>query len=398
MSRRPGTPRLLREINDRTALELLLDHGSMTRAQLVEETGLSKPTASQLLARLQTAGLVTITGLTAGARGGPNAQVYALDPDAGHVVGVDVTPRETTAAAANIKGEVLATAVGRIETRRAHDRGDVARLVHSCVQEADIPMSSVGRVVVASPGVHDPDADEIKHAEHMRGWARRGVGAGLAEHLGMPVVIENDVNVVAVAERLRGAAKETDSFALLWVGNGLGLAIDLGGRVHRGATGGAGEVGYMPLPGFAESSTRRPVDFQTLVRERAVLALARKHGLRGRAAEVVVRRALDGASGGQAFLDQLAERLATGIAMIVSVLDPQMIVLAGATSLAGGEPLRARIQDRLRALTPLRPLVALSAIEGNPVLAGALDVALGALRDDLFTSMHSMTQSSGVAR
>ena len=87
MAQRPGTPRLLREINDRTALELLLHHGAMTRGQLVERTGLSKPTASQLLARLEALGLVTVTGTAAGARG-PSAQVYAIEPTAGYAMGV----------------------------------------------------------------------------------------------------------------------------------------------------------------------------------------------------------------------------------------------------------------------------------------------------------------------
>ena len=84
-------------------------------------------------------------------------------------------------------------------------------------------------------------------------------------------------------------------------------------------------------------------------------------------------------------LVELADRLATGIAMIVLVLDPEMVVLSGDTMHAGGERLRSLIEKRLKALTPLRPRVALSSVPGNAVLAGALQVGLVAIRDDIFT-------------
>jgi len=244
--------------------------------------------------------------------------------------------------------------------------------------------------VVAASVEKDDARDVLRHAEHMPAWARPGLRAALEAELRVPVQLENDVNVVAVAERVRGAAVGTDSFALLWVAGGLGLAIDLGGRVHRGATGGAGEVGYMPLPGFAaERSRGRPVNFQSLVSEQAVQTLARRHGIRAGTAAASVRRAaadvaVTGAGG--PFLDELAERLATGIAIVVAVIDPQMVVLAGDTAVAGGEELRSRIERRLRHLTPLRPRLALTAITGTPVLAGALEVGLAATRADLFTT------------
>jgi predicted NBD/HSP70 family sugar kinase len=215
------------------------------------------------------------------------------------------------------------------------------------------------------------------------------------------VQVENDVNVVAVAERARGAAVGADSFALLWVAGGLGLAIDLGGRVHRGATGGAGEVGYMPLPGFAaERSGGRPVNFQSLVSEQAVQTLARRHSIRATTAAASVRRAAAdaAATGGGPFLDELAERLATGIAIVVAVIDPQLVVLAGDTAVAGGEELRSRIERRLRHLTPLRPRLALTAITGTPVLAGALEVGLAATRADLFTTSGASGSRAGGAR
>jgi predicted NBD/HSP70 family sugar kinase len=401
VAQRPGTPRLLREINDRTALELLLHHGAMTRGQLVERTGLSKPTASQLLARLEALGLVTVTGTAAGARG-PSAQVYAIEATAGYAMGVDVSPGSARAGVADLTGQVQGLADGTVDARRSADPvAEVAAVVRAAARAARVPLRRVAHLVVASPGVHDDARDVLRHAEHMPAWARPGLRAALEAELHVPVQVENDVNVVAVAERVRGAAVGTDSFALLWVAGGLGLAIDLGGRVHRGATGGAGEVGYMPLPGFAaERSGGRPVNFQSLVSEQAVQTLARHHGIRAGNAAASVRRAADLAATGAGgpFLDELAERLATGIAIVVAVIDPRMVVLAGDTAVAGGEELRSRIERRLRHLTPLRPRLALTAITGTPVLAGALEVGLAATRADLFTTSDATGSRAGGAR
>ncbi|HEV7930907.1 MAG TPA: winged helix-turn-helix domain-containing protein, partial [Actinomadura sp.] len=87
----PGTPSLLRAINDRAALEMLLEHGSLTRPRLGELTGLSKPTASQLLARLEQAGLVMRDGVKEGTTG-RTAEMYRIDANAAHVAGLDVSP------------------------------------------------------------------------------------------------------------------------------------------------------------------------------------------------------------------------------------------------------------------------------------------------------------------
>src|SRR3982750_2953234 len=106
----PGTPRLLRALNDRAALELLLKKGPLTRAQLGELTGLSKVTASQLVERLEERGLVARVGEQAAGRG-PNASLYAVVPTSAFVVGVEVGPEHAVAACADITGQVL----GRVE-------------------------------------------------------------------------------------------------------------------------------------------------------------------------------------------------------------------------------------------------------------------------------------------
>src|SRR5437588_54070 len=174
MARLAGSAKLLRAMNESAALGHLLDNGALTRNDLRELTGLSKPTTSEVLRRLTEAGLAVATGHTTGGPG-PNAEIYAANPEAAYAVAVSV--REST---------------------------------------------GTGRPA-----------------------------------LGMPVGVDNDVNLAAVAERRRGVAGGADSFALLWFGEGVGLAIDLGGTLLRGASGGAGEIGYVPL-GMSRSPNLRP--------------------------------------------------------------------------------------------------------------------------------------------
>src|SRR4029450_5685986 len=150
-TRLPGTPRLLRALNDRAALELLLARGPLTRAQLGELTGPSKVAASQLVERLEERGLVRRVGEQAGGRG-PNAQLYAVTPSSAHVIGVDVTADRVVAACADITGAII----GRAE-QSTKDTDDPVGVVHNAVvqavRSAHAQLASVRRVVLGTPGL-----------------------------------------------------------------------------------------------------------------------------------------------------------------------------------------------------------------------------------------------------
>ncbi|MEV7217545.1 ROK family transcriptional regulator [Kitasatospora cineracea] len=383
-----GTPSLLRAINDRAALELLLENGPLSRTQIGTLTGLSKPTASQLLARLEAVGLVVPVGTTAGGPG-PNAQLYQVNPAAGHVAGVDVTSTTVRVAVADITGATLAE--HRVPTKgwpAAETVARVAEAVAETVRRAQLAPGSLREVVIGIGGAPDPVTGKLRYASHLPGWHSPRLVEELEQALGAPVSMENDVNLAAVAEQAGGAAAGCEDFVLLWAEEGIGAAIVIAGRLHRGFTGGAGEVGYMPVPDAPVSlNARRKVSggFQDLAGEPAVLALARKHGLRGADAAQAVAGAL-GSAGGEVFLAELAERLAVGLAVIASVVDPELVVLSGGTPTAGGERLRELVQEALGRMSIPRPEVRLSAVPGSPVLTGALQRALATTRDVLFST------------
>ncbi|OIJ86298.1 sugar kinase [Streptomyces sp. MUSC 14] len=392
----PGTPRVLRAMNDRAALDLLLAHGPLSRTRIGKLTGLSKPTASQLLARLEAAGLVRVTGTSEG-RPGPSAQLYAVHPGAAYAAGLDVAPHRIRAAVADITGRT----VGEYElpTPGRHPAQPVVQQVtdalDGAVKAAGLARPDVHRLVIGTPGAFDPGTGRLRYASHLPGWHSPTLLDELAAALPMPVEYENDVNLVALAEQRLGAAKGHGDFVLLWSEEGLGAALVLGGRLHRGWTGGAGEVGFLPVPGtplVRQVAKANSGGYQELAGSQSVAKLARELGIEdlpsGPHAEVaatLVARAADHASGPyRELLQTYATRLAVGLASLVSVLDPELVVLSGCALAAGGEVLRALVQAELEELAAARPRLVVGDVDEHPVLRGALESALVTTRDEVF--------------
>jgi predicted NBD/HSP70 family sugar kinase len=386
--RKPGTPSLLRVINDRAALELLLDRGPLTRTQLGELTGLSKVTASQLIERLESRQLVTRVGELAGGRG-PNAQLYAVVPSSAYVVGVHVGPQAVVAASADITGRMTS----RVEVRTDGAADPVAR-VHAAVTaaatQAGVPWDRMRQVVLGTPGVVDPATGDLAFAFDLPQW-HRGLRDALAVDLDRPVSFENDVNLAAIAEARLGAAVGIGDFALFWLSRGVGLATVLNGRLHRGAAGAAGEIGYLYVPGghapdFSGADPQEHVvpAFQQTISEPAVLALASAAGFGAANAAAALAAVVEAGTAGETVLDELARRMALGVVAVAVVLDPSMVVIAGDVGQAGGEALAQRVQEHVARLAPVRPRVVPTAVPDEPVLRGALLTGLDAARDEVF--------------
>lgn len=388
---RPGTPRLLRELNDRAALELLLTDGPLTRAQLGEQTGLSKVTASQLLARLQERGLVWAAGERAGGRG-PNAALYAVVPSSAYVAGLHVESDVVSAGVADVTGRVVTEVT--IDPNGGDDPVELVRntLAAAC-RSAGVEFGQLRALVIGSPGVVDPRTGDPRLAVNLPAW-HEGVLDALRGDLGRPVTIENDVNLAAIAERADGAAVDVGDFLFLWLGVGLGLAIVLGDRLHRGFTGAAGEIGYLPVPGVPlPEDVWHPYtgSLQSLVGAAAVRQLAWRNGFTQPSAAEGVRAAVASLDGGEehgvAFIEELARRVALGLAAVCAVLDPQLVVLGGAVGQAGGVPLAERVAARVSRICLSNPRVVPTGVTQNPVLRGAMLTALEQARKELLDSV-----------
>ncbi|WP_328313988.1 ROK family protein [Streptomyces sp. NBC_00442] len=374
----PASPSTARAINDRLALRLLQDEGPLTAGQLKNLTGLSRPTVADLVERLQGSGLVHVVGESGAERRGPNARLYAIVADRAHLAALDVRTHGVSLVVADLLGATLAEATLPVEpgTGTGPAVEQVVALLERTVKEAGA--ERLHSVAIGAPGLIDPAGGELRDTTGLPAWHRELVRV-LAERLPAAVLVENETNLAAVAEQRLGAARGQDTFVLLWLGQGIGASVVLDGKLRRGASGGAGEIGFLPVPGTGglPSATSCDGGFHELVHTGAVARLAARHG-RALGAEDALRDA-DGP-----FLDALADRIAIGAASVVAVLDPGLIVLGGELGHAGGPLLAARVQRRLAALTPLTTEVRPSELGDGAVLGGALLTARDAAQDDLF--------------
>jgi predicted NBD/HSP70 family sugar kinase len=385
----------LRELNDRAALDLLLGGEMLTRSQISEYTGVSKVTVSQMLTRLEERGLVAVAGEQAGGRG-PNAALYSVVPSSAYVAGLYVESDLVSAAVADVTGRRVAELSGN-----PNGSGDPVELVRSTVEQAcaaaGLDVTRLSALVIGSPGVVDPRTGDPQLAVNLPAWHEGALDA-LKSAWHTPVVIENDVNLAAMAEQADGAAAGADDFVLAWLGVGLGLATMLGGRLHRGTTGAAGEIGYLPVHGAPlHTDIRHPASggFQSLAGGSAVRELAARHGFAAPTPAEAVRAALSAAEGGEgeegeegeAFLSELAHRVAVGVASVCVVLDPGLVVLGGEVGRAGGTVLADRVAAAVASIWPSRPRVVPTSVPGEPVLRGAMQAAVAQARTALLASV-----------
>ena len=391
---RPGTPSLLRELNDRAALDLLLGGEMLTRSQISEYTGVSKVTVSQMLTRLEERGLVAIAGEQAGGRG-PNAALYSVVPSSAYVAGLYVESDLVSAAVADVTGRRVAEVSGN--PNGAEDPVELVRgTVERACARAGIEVTRLSALVIGSPGVVDPRTGDPRLAVNLPAWHEGALDA-LKDAWHKPVVIENDVNLAAMAERADGAAAGADDFVLVWLGVGLGLATILDGRLHRGTAGAAGEIGYLPVHGAPlHTDIRHPASggFQSLAGGSVVRELAARHGFAAQTPAEAVRAAVTSAdrSDGpnepaEAFLGELAHRVAVGVASVCVVLDPGLVVLGGEVGRAGGTALADRVAAAVASIWPSRPRVVPTGVPGEPVLRGAMLAAVSQARAALLASV-----------
>lgn len=372
-----GRPRLMRAINEGLLLEHIRLLGPVSKADLARASGLSKPTVALALASLEHEGLVKFAGRRTGWRG-PAAFLYDVNPDAGYVLGLDVGKRYLRGALADITGKVL----GRL-SRPAHASGalarvtELARLASDLVTAAGTARDRVAQVVIGSPGVYDPARGALALAANVPGWESPKVLERLRQTLGPSTLIENDVDLAALAERDHGHGRQARTFCFVSVGTGVGMGLVIDGKLHRGAHGAAGEIAYLPI-GDAEVSpaqARRYGHLEAAASASAVVKTARGFGVRlPSSAQHVFAAAQRGDKAAACAVEREVGLIARAVSAVVSVVDPELVVLGGGIGQATG--FASAVATELANLVPFVPDVRVSALGDEAVVDGALALGL----------------------
>jgi predicted NBD/HSP70 family sugar kinase len=389
-------PALIRAMNEQLLLEHIRAAGPYSRADLARASGLSKPTVSLALANLERAGLVRHAGQRTGVPG-RSALLYEVRPEAGFVLGLDIGLRYLRGAVADLSGVVRARESREAGATSVRGRvGELLQLAGDLSDRAGIGPEAVIQTVIGSPGVYDRRRDVLALTGGLPGWDRPEALAGLREAFGSGLAIENDVDAAALAERALGHGRDVDNFAFVHVGTGIGMGLVLGGRLHRGVHGVAGEIAFMPLGGglgagpevgagvgllpsigtpdgdaVDPEEARRRGTLETAAAADGIVRAARRAGMTG---PVSARSVFEAAAGGDsragAVVAEEARLVAAAICCVITVVDPSLIVLGGGIGQAPG--FAEAVTSALTAMAPVLPEVKVSALGTDVVVDGCL--------------------------
>lgn len=378
MAETKAVPGLLRALNERAVFDAVRESGPISRAEVARHTGISRPTVSVVLRSLLADGLVRETTHDPG-RPHYGAVFYEADPEVAVVLGVDFGSRVVRTALCDLGGSVRA----RVEIR---SRGPLeeriealAGTVRSLLQSSKLPADLVENAVVALPAVVSPTDGSVSSVD-LPGLEASDVRQQLEQAMRVPVTLENDVNLAAVAEQRHGVASGVADFAFLLVGAGLGAAVMLDWKLHRGHNGNAGELDAV--------RTGRADDFDPCAASVSKLASELGDGkttLLEPPYDVpdIFAAASAGDGVARAVVDETARRIALHIVPLAATLDVPLVVLGGGV---GANPhLLGPVRHHLAEWLPFpAPRVEVSALGEAAVIEGALGAGLDIARERVF--------------
>jgi predicted NBD/HSP70 family sugar kinase len=384
---------LVRAMSEQRVLEALVRNGPTSRARLARITGLSKPTVSSVVRQLERCGLVKEQGQASGNVGRPST-LYEAVPQAGYVFAVDVGGTKARAGIANPYGEVVASRVAPT----AKDGADafveqIVGLFRSLTEEAGLEPRLVWGAGVGIPGVYDSELDRVSSAPNLPVLHGFPVAATLEKALGMPVVIENDVNMAAVGERWKGLAQERDHFVAISIGTGIGMGVVMNGELHRGSRGAAGEIDFLPLGAdpFQGHRGHGPLEWAgtgpaLLDRLEARLADGATSSIeRGDDVAAIFRAAEEGDALANELVDLEARLIAMAIAAVSAVVDPDLVVLGG--GIGANHVLLEPVRAYVARIFPRPVEIQISALGDGAAFYGALAAGLRVAREELLAQV-----------
>jgi len=394
-----ATPTLLRDLNERTVLETIRAGAPISRAEISRRSGISKPTVSLALESLLQADLVREATERPD---GPGYGAVYFEPvaEAAVVLGLDLGARFVRGAVCDLAGEVRARQDVELTVAEVAEAVEaIERLRTSLLETSGLDRNRIDGVVVGVPGVVEQGTGLLRLAENVAGLEGRAFATELQSALDLPVRLENDVNLAALGEQALGAGRGVSDFCFLWIGTGVGLGIVIGGELHRGVGGAAGEIGYLPLGAGDphDRAVRRRGLFEESASGAAVMRAARDAGLVARTPKAVFAAARRGQPAALAAVDVEAARIALAIAAVVPVLDPELVILGGGIARGGGDLLLGPVARELEELSPFRPRLAVTELGDEAVLHGAVSVALAAAREEMFDRTRDLERREIVA-
>lgn len=390
MHKQPLTASVMRSANRAAVLELIRAAGPISRAEIARRLQMSLPTVMRMVAQLSREQLVRESGDVSPTGGRPGV-LLQFAGDSYLVLGIDLGGSKVCGTVADLSGHV------EHERYVAHAPGNsagdflaalidfIAELVAWTQQAEGSPGRRIRGIGVGVPGMVAVPSGVVRWAPSLQ-WRDLPLRAILEERFGLPVFVENDLNLAALGELGFGAGQGMQTLVAVAVGTGIGAGIIVNGALFRGAHQSAGEIGY--LPPSVEWLGRHYTGFGALeslaagtgIVERAFARIARDSltvDCADLSAQAVFAAARSGTAWAQAVVDETVDYLSLGLAAICVLIDPEVIVLGGGVA-QSADLLLEPIRQRLDGVVPVLPRIVASPLERRAAAMGAIMLVLNA--------------------
>lgn len=353
---RTGSGALVRKLNSNAVLTLLQSRGPLSQAEIVAITGLGKATVSSLIASLDAEGWIIEVGpaAAAGDRGGRPSTLLNLNPDRGFVVGVKILEDAVAVVVTDLYARVVlhettpvSRGLGDTDYANAVESllSTTVERVNAAIAASGVDRSKILGVGVGITGLVDTDSGVGFFSRLFPGTPGLPVARLLQERLSLPIIVENDVNTLAIAERWFGVGQGSNNFAVVTIGRGIGAGLVVHGQLVKGVRGGAGEFGHVciqPDGPLCECGNRGclqavAADPAVVMRVAEYLAAGRSSSLDGEdlTIEKIVAAADDGDELAREVLRESGLAFGRGMATLVSLLAPERVIVSGEGVVAG---------------------------------------------------------------
>jgi predicted NBD/HSP70 family sugar kinase len=344
--------------------DALCEHGPLTRVGLAEALGASPSTITVAVQQLRLHGFVVETG-TVASTGGRRATMVDIAASLGCVLAVDVGAINARLAAADVAGRILEQRA--FPTSVTTDSNRFRQVLVKALEElAHAAPGPVLAITLAVPAIVEPETRRVSLAT-VPGWPA-GDPALWLDRFDAPVLVENEANLGAVGESAHGGARGAGDVLFVALGAGVGAGLIIGGRLYRGATGAAGEIGFL-----RRSASPPPRELEQEAAAAAIVTHYREAGgaAEAQTAESVFERAEKGEAAARTVVAAAIDELAVGIANAIIVMNPEFVVLGGGLG-AAGSALLDPLRERIRPLVPAMPKLIAAELGPDAALIGAI--------------------------
>lgn len=392
-----GDRNFIKEVNEQKVLNLIRKEGPISRISISKKLDLSKTTVSEITYRLLREGYIKEVGKgNSSVKGGKKPTLVKLNPDFGIILAIEIKRSFSRVAVFNLEAEMIKDKYVYYDfnTSWKNVLAKIFNVIDSLIEEKPFKLAKKAAIAVGIPGLINYLEGSLKLADTLKGWDNLPVKRVFEERYGVPTYIENDVKAMTIGECVYGCGRGVKNLICLYIGDGIGSGIVVDGKLIRGISGSAGEVGYNEVGFFIRSKKNFPVlfnnqrDFGDIVSENSIVSMVKKAIDEGYRTElkketVNIENIIKAADKNDELANEVFRELGILIGAVcinlINTINPEMIVLCG--RLVDKNPVLVKLikdivgKDILRLPTEVVQICT-SALKNDGVVYGLLGLVL----------------------